>query len=60
MGWRMEGVVGDVVEGLSGEYVDGLVGRGVVRSVGVERALRAVPRHWFVERFWVGGAGVRL
>ena len=46
---------GVVVEGLVGGYVDGLVGRGVVRSAGVERAFRAVPRHWFVERFWVGG-----
>ena len=48
--------LGDVVvEGLIGGYVDGLVGRGVVRSAGVEGALRAVGRHWFVERFWVGG-----
>ena len=44
-----------MVDGLIGGYVDGLVGRGVVRSAGVERALRGVPRHWFVERFWVGG-----
>lgn len=44
-----------MVEGLIGSYVGGLAGRGVVRSVGVERAFRAVPRHWFVERFWVGG-----
>ncbi len=44
-----------MVEGLVGGYVDGLVGRGVVRLVGVERAFRGVPRHWFVERFWVGG-----
>ena len=55
MGWRMEGIADDVVEGLIGSYVDELVGRGLVCSPGVERAFRAVPRHWFVERFWVGG-----
>lgn len=41
-------------DGVIGSYVDGLVERGVVRSVGVERAFRRVPRHRFVERFWVG------
>ena len=41
-------------DGVVGSYVDGLVGRGVVRSAGVERAFRRVPRHRFVERFWVG------
>ena len=41
-------------DGVIGSYVDGLVGRGVVRSAGVERAFRRVPRHRFVERFWVG------
>ena len=44
-----------MVDELIGFYVDDLVARGVVRSVGVERALRAVGRHWFVEGFWVGG-----
>ncbi len=43
-----------VGDGVIGSYVDGLVGRGVVRSAGVERAFRRVPRHRFVERFWVG------
>ncbi len=43
-----------VGDGVIGSYVDGLVGRGVVRSVGVERAFRAVRRDVFVERFWVG------
>ena len=48
-------MVGGVVEGLIRSYVDDLVARGQVRTAGVERALRAVGRHWFVERFWVGG-----
>ena len=48
-------MVGGVVEGLIGSYVDDLVARGQVRTAGVERALRAVGRHWFVERFWAGG-----
>ena len=44
-----------VVDGLIDGYVADLVERGLVRSPGVERAFRGVPRHWFVERFWVGG-----
>ena len=49
------GLVGGVVDGLIGSYVDELVARGLVRTAAVERAFRAVPRHGFVERFWVGG-----
>ena len=44
-----------VVDGLIDGYVADLVERGLVRSAGVERAFRAVPRHWFVEGFWVAG-----
>ncbi|MDE2919300.1 MAG: methyltransferase domain-containing protein [Chloroflexota bacterium] len=44
-----------MAEGLIGSYVDDLVERGQARTAGVERAFRAVPRHWFVERFWVRG-----
>ena len=47
--------MGGVVDELTGSYVDDLLARGQVRTAGVERALRAVGRHWFVERFWAGG-----
>ena len=55
IGWWVKGIAGVVGDGRIGSYVDGLVGRGLVRSAGVERAFRAVRRHRFVERFWVGG-----
>ena len=47
----MDGVVDGLIDG----YVADLVERGLVRSPGVDRAFRAVPRHCFVERFWVAG-----
>ena len=47
--------MGRVVDGLIDGYVSNLVERGLVRSPGVERAFRSVPRHCFVERFWVAG-----
>ena len=50
-----EDFVDVVVDGLIDGYVADLVQRGLVRSPGVERAFRAVPRHCFVERFWVAG-----
>ena len=50
-----EDFVDVVVDGLIDGYVADLVERGLVRSPGVERALGTVARHWFVERFWVGG-----
>ena len=50
-----EDFVDVVVDGLIDGYVADLVERGLVRSAGVERAFRAVPRHCFVERFWVAG-----